>query len=253
MSNAKPFPCIKCCRKCTARFAENWAMRLCLKVSHWTGDLLWDDGSIPAGADASLDAFAAGVNSYFSNVAITWTDTTFYPATPNPADYVVCQVVDPSTYNVWMLDYGSGQFPTWSWDLVPITNVRLSIGAGWQRTHASPGSLPKICAPAWYWNFGFEVNGKTNVPIKGGSSAIGGPWFDIYNADGFLYPSGSSNTNQVPHCAVAEHLYTAPNTCLRYTQLQDATPTTYPNFINGQTCLRAVHTTGVPSLPACPP
>ena len=252
MSNRQPFPCIKCCRYCTALFAENWGMRLCLKSNHWTGSF-WDDGSIPAGADASIDAFVAGVNASFSNVAITWTPTTFFPASPNPADGVVCQVEDTGPYNVWMFDFNTLPRPPWDWYLVPITNIKLIFGAIWQRTHSSPGSIPKICAPAWYWALSFEVDGFANLPLWSGSSAVGGTWPTQFNPDGYVHYYNSANTNSSPHCQVASHIYTAPNTCGAFTQLKDAASTIYVNFLGTNSSLRAVHTTGVPTIPACPP
>lgn len=256
MTNCQPYPCYKCCRECAALFAENWAARLCLVAGTYVGSI-WDAGAIPAGADASLAAWVAAQNTFFNNVSVTWTTTT-YTLFGNAYSGKVCEAINSTSYNLELVDTASAS--PYTWYTVPVDNCKLTLGSIWKTTHSGSGDFPKRCAPAWFWQLSANINGK-QCNLCAGANPTGSSVLsfseEVLNGDGYAEPFSFVNTGDNPRCQIA-NIYGATSTISQATSIKDGSSRNYywasgfnPRLITSSSRLRLVHTTGTPSLPSC--
>lgn len=237
----KPYPCISCCKVCTALFAENWAARLCAKG--------YNDPGLSASQNADNAAYIAAVNSYFNSISIaSWTDFTWTDTTDYTAKYK--SVLMSTPYPIHGQDiYGTVHSVT-------ASSTGFNIGALWKTNHASSGDIPKKCAPGWFWTLTVLIDStewlytilepKNTVPSGGVVPAthawgVNVPWAAaVVNTSSSIQcqdydAAGENNTERLPTA-----------------QIRTTTGTAIHNpFNNSFAYLK--HSTGAVTLPACPP
>lgn len=233
-------------------------MRLCPTAQVYTGTE-FDNGGMPAGADASIGTYVAGIRTYFENVSIAFTDTTF---TIGSTAYTAkaTTLTDISSYNVWLPDSDSSVLgDPYDWYEVAISNTRLTFGGIWKTTHTSDIDLPKRCAPAWWWQLDADIGGKQCIvlsyrasgTVDGGLFNAGGVSAGSNNADGICVPNGFQTTNSTPQCQFANigpetSSFNLPG------QMEDTGGRKYPTLFMAPTTCIITHNTTPTSLPACP-
>lgn len=242
----KPFPCLTCCRVCESLFSLNWAMRLCFTN-------LTLGSPLSAGQDADNQAYADALATAFDSVSISWFDTSY--------------TIDSVTYDAKVARANhSTQYPIHSFDSVnTVTSTTaedtyLTLGAYWRPTGST---LPKKCAPAWFWNLTTLFGNGTRGMLIGLNWSLGGiNYADVtLNADDIPYPFSDdpgnawvSSNNTTAQCQ--NPAGPSPGSPLNdfyrkqaLAQLSIASPRCFNFFGNGRLLVR--NSSGVVTLPLC--
>lgn len=236
-------------------------MRLCLTPNTFSAGI-YNTVAKPASADADLAAYFAGLESYFSNVAISFTDTTFSLGT-GPTSYTgkATTVTDTTTYNLWLPDVDSAS--PYTWHNVPFTNSRLTFGGLWFTSPSTPVATPRKCAPAWWWQLDADVGGFQCVLLTyavnatGSVLGTGGVIPGSLNADGICNPFIFRTTTTFPQCQYAD-VGPASDSYNAAAQVKDSAGIKYPfgtlsgPLVKAPTTCIVQHSTSPITLASCP-
>ncbi len=178
-----PYPC--CCNRCEtcdALFALNWVIGInCPTYAYQLG--------LTAGENADNQAYVDAIKTAFSNITITWVNTTY------AGGFIakVCKAVHATTYTLHAHDPFTG-VNKYSFT---VKDTTLTFGAAWKDTATG---VNRRCRPSWFFILGatYVVGGVDYSGLITSNSGAGGLFGPItINADGYYTPFSGSNSNMV--------------------------------------------------------